>query len=236
MRRGHQVTVLCGTPNYPQGVICEGYEDGKRSCEVLDGVEVIRVKQRPRGKGPVSLLVNYYSFVKNANKEVKRLSKDFDVVFTYQLSPVTSSLPAVNYKIDNHSPVLLYCLDIWPESAKTHLGKLKGVLYGFVRNLSKKVYLNSDRILVTSRPFIEYLHRENGVPINKIGYLPQHADASLLKMDLSAEENGIADFMFAGNIGKGQHLETIVEAVELLGNRSDYKVHIVGDGSRVSLR
>ena len=232
IRRGHQVTVLCGIPNYPQGVIYEGYEDGKRNYEEIDGVEVIRVKQRPRGKGPISLLANYYTFVKYANKEVKRLSKDFDVVFAYQLSPVTSSLPAVNYKKQHGVPILLYCLDIWPESAKTHLGRLKGLLYGFVRDLSKRVYLNSDRILVTSRPFIEYLHRENEVHLDRIGYLPQHADGSLLKMNLSAEENEVADFMFAGNIGKGQHLETIVEAAELLGKRSDYKIHIVGDGSR----
>lgn len=232
VRRGHQITVLCGTPNYPQGVIYEGYEDGKKSREVLDGVDVIRVKQKPRGKGPLMLLANYYSFVRSANKAVKSLGKDYDVVLAYQLSPVTSSLPAIRYKQRNGTPVLLYCLDIWPESAKTHLGKLKSLLYGFVRKLSKKVYLNSDRILVTSRPFIEYLHREDDVPLERMGYLPQHADASLLKMDLSAEENGVADFMFAGNVGKGQHLETIVEAAELLGKRSDYKIHIVGDGSR----
>ena len=232
VRRGYQVTVLCGTPNYPQGVIFEGYEDGKRSLEVLDGVHVIRVKQCPRGKGPFRLLANYYSFVRSANKAVKELENDYDVVLAYQLSPVTSSLPSIKYKHRNKVPVLLYCLDIWPESAQTHLGILKGLLYGFVRNLSKKVYLNSDRILVTSRPFIEYLQKENDVPLDRIEYLPQHADASLLKMNLSAEENGVADFMFAGNIGKGQHLETVVEAAELLGKRSDYKVHIVGDGSR----
>lgn len=232
VKRGHQVTVLCGTPNYPQGVIYEGYEDGKRSREFLAGVEVIRVKQRPRGKGPVGLLGNYYSFVKSANKAVKELEKDYDVVLAYQLSPVTSSLPAIKYKTLHAAPVLLYCLDIWPESAKTHLGRLKGLLYGVVRTLSKKVYLNCDRILVTSRPFIDYLHKENDVPVERIGYLPQHADASLLQMNLNAENNGIADFMFAGNMGKGQHLETLVEAAEILGKRNDYKIHIVGEGSR----
>lgn len=232
VRRGHQVTVLCGTPNYPQGVVFEGYEKGQRSRETLDGVEVIRVRQHPRGRDALGLLINYYSFAKNANKEVDIFSRDFDIVVAYQLSPVTSSLPAVRYKNKYGAPLLLYCLDIWPESAKTHLGKLFGWMYSYVRKLSKKVYLNSDRILVSSRPFITYLNRENEVPIERIGYLPQHADSSLLKMDLEAEENGVADFMFAGNIGKGQHLETLVEAAERIGKRSDYKIHIVGDGSR----
>ena len=37
--------------------------------------------------------------------------------------------------------------------------------------------------------------------------------------------------MFAGNIGKGQKIETIVKATELLKNRKDFIIHIVGDGS-----
>lgn len=100
-----------------------------------------------------------------------------------------------------------------------------------VKLLSKKVYQNCDRILVSSRPFINYLRKENDVLENRFGYLPQHADSSLLVQNLTAEDNGVADFMFAGNIGKGQHLETLVESAEIIGKRQDYKIHIVGDGS-----
>ena len=232
VRRGHQVTVVCGTPNYPKGEYYPGYEDNKRREEEIDGVKVIRCPQTARGHNPLTLLCNYYTFARNANKEVERLQGEYDIVLAYQLSPVTSSLPAVRYKKSHGTPLLLYCLDIWPESARTHLGKKFGWLYGAVRKLSKRVYQNCDRILVTSRPFIDYLSSENEVPEERFGYLPQHADAALLAQDLKAEDNGVADFMFAGNIGKGQHLETLVDAAEILGKRTDYKIHIVGDGSR----
>ena len=232
VRRGHEVTVVCGMPNYPKGKYFAGYEDNKRREERIDGVKVIRTPQKARGQGKLSLLRNYYTFRRNANKEIDRQEGNFDLVLAYQLSPVTSSLPAIRYKEKHGVPVLLYCLDIWPESAKSHLGDKFGWLYGYVRKLSKKVYQNCDKILVTSRPFIEYLSRENDVAPERFGYLPQHADASWLDMDLTAEDNGVADFMFAGNIGKGQHLETLVEAAELLGKSEKYKIHIVGDGSR----
>lgn len=232
VRRGHQVTVLCGMPNYPKGIYFAGYEDNKRKEEEIDGVKVIRCPQKARGHNPLALLWNYYSFLHNANIEIDKLENDFDIVLAYQLSPVTSSLPAIRYKKKYGVPVLLYCLDIWPESAKSHLGKKLGWLYEYVRKLSKEVYQNCDRILVTSRPFINYLSRENDVPEEKFGYLPQHADSSLLEMDMTSPDNGVADFMFAGNIGKGQHLETLVEAAEILGKSEKYRIHIVGDGSR----
>lgn len=232
VRRGHRVTVLCGMPNYSKGEYYPGYEDNRRRGEEIEGVTVVRCPQRARGHNPLSLLRNYYSFVKNANKEIDKLEGDFDLVLAYQLSPITSALPAIRYKKKYGVPILLYCLDIWPESAKSHLGKAFGCLYGYVRKLSQKVYKNCDKILVSSRPFIDYMSQENDVSVNNLKYLPQHADASLLQQDLSSEDNGIADFMFAGNIGKGQHLETLVEAAEILGHRPDYMIHIVGDGSR----
>lgn len=49
-------------------------------------------------------------------------------------------------------------------------------------------------------------------------------------MVMDAEENGIADFLFAGNLGKGQRLDVIINAASELGARNDYKVHFVGDG------
>ena len=58
--RGHEVTVVCGLPNYPKGKIFEGYEN--RFEEVIDGVKVIRCKNVPRGHNPIQLIRNYYSF------------------------------------------------------------------------------------------------------------------------------------------------------------------------------
>ena len=52
----------------------------------------------------------------------------------------------------------------------------------------------------------------------------------MLEMDLEAEKNGIADFMFAGNLGKGQRIDVIIKAAMVLGARKDYKIHLVADG------
>lgn len=237
VKRGNEVTVLCGMPNYPKGQFFDGYttlaECRGRAAEyeAKTGVKVVHVEQKQRGGSPLTLLRNYYSFVKASKKAVKDLPLDFDVVLGYQLSPVTSMFAAAEYKKLHNVPLLYYVLDIWPVSAASMLKSKWNPVYPLVSKWSKKIYQKADRILVTSRPFIDYLHEENCIPVDRMGYLPQHAGDGMIHMDLKSEDNGITDFMFAGNLGNGQRLDVIVNAAAELGARCDYKVHMVGDGS-----
>lgn len=228
VRRGHDVTVLTGRPNYPQGEIYEGYIDVR--YEEIEGVKVIRVPIHPRKHGPAHLAWNYLSYVILGNRAARKLPKGFDIILSYQLSPVTSLYPAVTYKKKHGTPILNYCLDIWPESAQAHVRSDKGLLYRFICRISRYLYQQCDHIAVTSRPFIDYLSEKNGVDINKMSYIPQHADDAYLTLDLSAKDNGTADFMYAGNLGQGQWVDVIIKAAkEIESDR--FKVHIVGDGS-----
>ena len=236
VHRGYEVTIVSGLPNYPRGEIFDGYEkeDAIRKKEddyfQRTGVKVIHCKNVPRGHNPIQLIRNYYSFVKESKKIIRTLSGDFDVVLGYQLSPITSMLAALEYKKLHGTSVLFYTLDIWPVSAEAMLHGKKNPIYWWVKRMSKKIYQGADRILVTSRPFMDYLHHTLNIPTDSMAYLPQHAGTEMLEMDLQAEDNGVADFMFAGNLGKGQRVDVIIKAAALLGKRDDYKIHLVGDG------
>ena len=238
VKRGHEVTVLCGVPNYPKGVVFPGYETAEslelREREYLEktGVKVVHVEQVPRGKNPVQLVRNYVSFVRNSKKLVADSLKlrveseagksqssklytincDYDLVLGYQLSPITSMYAALEYKKLTGVPVVYYTLDVWPVSAEGMLKSKRNPLMWPINKMSRELYQGADRVLVTSRPFMDYLHRVNGIAFDRMAYLPQHADTGMLGMDMSAENNGVADFMFAGNIGKGQRADVIIKA------------------------
>ena len=256
VKRGHEVTVLCGVPNYPKGVVFPGYETAEslelREREYLEktGVKVVHVEQVPRGKNPVQLVRNYVSFVRNSKKLVADSLKlrveseagksqssklytincDYDLVLGYQLSPITSMYAALEYKKLTGVPVVYYTLDVWPVSAEGMLKSKRNPLMWPINKMSRELYQGADRVLVTSRPFMDYLHRVNGIAFDRMAYLPQHADTGMLGMDMSAENNGVADFMFAGNIGKGQRADVIIKAAKVLGKRKDYRIHMLGDG------
>ena len=234
VKRGHDVTVLTGLPNYPKGEIYEGYERAYEKIEEINGVKVLRCKLHPRKSGALNLVRNYISFYFNASKKAKKIKEKYDIVMSYQLSPITSAKPAVAYAKKNNVPLLLYCLDIWPESAQSQIKNTNSLPYKMIAKMSRNTYSACDHIAVTSRPFIDYLHDVNRIDKSKMSYIPQHADKSYLDTDFTAPTADKINFMYAGNLGKGQTLDVIVNAVNELKSRNDFAVHFVGDGSQRS--
>ncbi len=225
--RGHEVAVLTGRPNYPEGKIYKGYESG-HSDEEVNGVRVIRCKIRPRKTGSFNLLLNYMSFWLKANRAVKRLPNDFDVVYSYQLSPVTVSKPANWYAHKYHKPHFLYCLDIWPESVIKDIPP-QSPLYKLITRLSKRIYSSAEMIGVTSPSFIPYLSNLTGFSKDRFAYIPQHArDVGLQQ---KKETDKALHIVFTGNIGASQNLDVLVDAIALIKDKANFKVTVVGSGS-----
>ena len=62
-KRGHKVDVLCGIPNYPNGSYTMGYGIFKKRRETINGVNIYRTFQFPRGKSSKFMMIlNYFSF------------------------------------------------------------------------------------------------------------------------------------------------------------------------------
>ncbi|MBR3955409.1 MAG: glycosyltransferase family 4 protein [Clostridia bacterium] len=229
---GHDVSVLTGLPNYPQGKVPKEYRFLRRRKEEINGVKVKRCFEIGRGNGALTLMLNYASFALSSSLKALFMREKFDLVLSYQLSPITMVLPAVIYKKRKKVPMFLYCLDLWPASALTVVGEGNPIYKGAAK-LSQYLYAQADKIGVTSEPFIDYLHTVCKVPTEKLVYIPQHANGSLLESDLTSEEKQQKIFMFAGNLGKAQSLETVIDAAVLLKERTDFQIHLVGDGSEL---
>lgn len=235
VRRGHEVQVVTGYPNYPEGILYDGYGKGKNIDEVIEKVSVHRCFTVPRETGSVKRLMNYYSFAVSAtayvlSKEcVASDGKPFDVVYCNQLSPVMMADAAIAYKKKYKVPVVMYCLDLWPESLIAGGITRKSAVYNFFHHVSKRIYRQMDKILITSRMFSGYLGEEFGIEEEKIEYLPQYAEG-IFEQIPAREEDGTFNFMFAGNIGVVQSVETVIDAAKML-KEEPVKFHIVGGGT-----
>lgn len=227
VNRGHSVTVLTGIPNYPDGEVYKGYQN-ENFEEIINGVRVIRCASRPRHKGYLNLFLNYLSFYVAANRRLKDIKDDIDVIYTYQLSPITSSQPAVKLARKKKIPLLMYCLDLWPESIVGQISS-KHIIFKVVRNLSAKIYKACDKILVTSPSFIHYLETICSVDSVRLRYVPQHAND--IRSSIFNEAHEGMNFVFMGNVGMSQNVQCFIRACSLIEDRSGFKIHIVGSGS-----
>lgn len=235
VRRGHEVHVVTGYPNYPEGILYDGYGKGKHIDEIIEGVHVHRCFTIPRETGSVKRLMNYYSYAASSTAYVlsKKCAatdgKPFDVVFCNQLSPVMMADAAIAYKKKYKVPVVMYCLDLWPESLIAGGITRESAIYKYYHHVSKRIYKQMDKILITSRMFSDYLRNEFGIKRNVIEYLPQYAEGIFGQIP-PREADGQFNFMFAGNIGAVQSVETVIKAAELLKDEP-VKFHIVGGGT-----
>lgn len=223
---GHEVTVLCQTPNYGYGKTLEGYENGK--TEKINGVRVIRLKTYPRKKGKLSLIHNYFSFQHAANNWARKTNEVFDVIYAWSLSPVlylsAGKILKKRYKI----PYVVHVLDCWPASIYAVLHKKeKGLSRYFLKKWFASYYNSADYMYVSSPSFLTYLEEVCGKKHPPMEYLPQPYGE--IKEKPYPLEKKTHSFLYAGNVGALQLVPNLIEAFAALKNK-DVDFHIFGNG------
>lgn len=230
VKRGHDVTVLTGLPNYPKGYIYPEYKNKKNRHQNIDGVKIIRAKEIGRRKGIFFRFLNYWSFSFFASRLIKKMDGDYDVVIANELSPIMSCKPAIAYKKIFGTKIMMYEMDLWPHSLTAGGIKQNSFIYRHYEKVSSRIYSHFDSIFVSTMEHIEAIKRLKNCQNLMIKYLPQYAEDIFCK-------NGFSfvapyHFSFAGNIGKVQSINTILESANLLRN-DDVVFDIFGDGSEL---
>jgi glycosyltransferase involved in cell wall biosynthesis len=239
VQKGHEVTVLTGLPNYPEGRVLDEYRHGHNRNEVINDVKVIRSFEIGRGNSHVRLFLNYFSYAVSASLKALIMKGKFDVVLVNQLSPVMMGIPAMIYKWRHHKKILFYCLDLWPDSLAAGGVKEGSLIYKLFLKISKWIYKSANMVLVTSSMFKDYFESVLTLNTENIEHLPQYAEdlffqsvnESIVEIAASNESKKY-NFVFAGNIGDMQGVETIIKAANELREHLNITFHIVGDGSK----
>lgn len=231
VKRGNEVKVITDIPNYPMGEVFEGYGLARNRNQTINGVRVHRSFTIPRKTGSIFRVLNYYSFALFSTLYAFLMKEDFDVVFVNQLSPVMMAYAGIAYAKKHKTRLVMYCLDLWPESLVAGGITRGSSVYKLFHRFSEDIYKQFDEILVTSRSFSDYFEKEFGISNTK--YLPQYAEELFTPESCKKEPDEYLDLMFAGNVGTMQNLEVIVEAAKLTQYNEKIRWHIVGDGSEL---
>lgn len=235
-RKGHDVTVLTGWPNYPDGTVFAAYRQDPAQYANFGGVRVVRVPLLPRGRGWVRLILNYLTFALSASilGPWKLRRQRFDAILVYEPSPITVGLPGAVMGAVKRAPMAFWVLDLWPETLKA-VGVVKSEwLLRQVGRLVSFIYRRCDLILAQSRSFIPQIRRQAG-PDRRIAYFPSWAesvfdDTVAKPAPEVATAPGCFTILFAGNIGEAQDFPAVLAAAQALKEHKHIRWLIVGDG------
>lgn len=234
-KRGHNIVILTGLPNYPEGKLYSGYSFLNDRSENWNGIKIYRSRLIPRSKsGAVRLLLNYASFAFFASIKVFSIRERFDKIFVYEPSPITVGIPAIIAKRVFKADIYFWVQDLWPESLTDGGGIKNRIILKLAENLTKYIYNQSRIILIQSEAFRTYIESQ-GINGDKIHYFPNPTE-SFYKVETVSQSirtkfpKGF-NILFAGNIGEAQSFGTLVEAA-LMVKKREYPIYwnIVGDG------
>lgn len=228
-KRGHDVVVLTGLPNYPSGNYYEGYDSKKNCDEIWNDISIFRCKLYPRKKGVLNLIRNYFSFVYQANKKYKQIKDfNFDLIYVFEVSPITVVLPAIKIKKIKKIPIIVNIQDLWPENIIAVTGINNPVINYIINKLVNYIYKYSDVILASSPSFVTKI-QERVTNKDKVKYWPQYSVVNKTTEKSSLYNEDYFNVVFTGNIGEAQGIDIAIKAANELRNE---KIcwHFIGGG------
>ena len=239
VKRGHQVTVVTGIPNYPQGRFLKGYGWFRRRKECYEGVRIIRLPIIPRGKNPLMLVFNYFSFVISGFFWKSFTGVRADQVFIFEVSPMTQALVGVWYAKRRKIPCCIYVQDLWPENVEAAAGVRNRRILGCIDKMADYIYRNCDMILATSQKFVQRIEERKAAFTesgdSKVKFWPQYAEEFYQPAEkkplADLPEDGIFKIVFTGNVGYAQGLDILPDtAVKLQEKGIRCRFVLIGDG------
>lgn len=241
--RGHEVRVLTGYPNYPQGHLYPGYRMRLRDTVQEAGITTTRVPLYPNhGTSASGRVANYVSFAASASAFGLHTMRRLDALWVYN-SPATVALPMWALALGARVPTLLHNMDMWPDSlfATSFLPEHRGgrTVGKALEKWCTGMYASASAVGYIS-PSAGAELASRGVGSAKLKYLPLWADEEIYYPDEAAgaaqrAAMGIASdevvVMYAGALGSAQGVDVLARAVNSLPSETKIRCLVVGSGT-----
>jgi len=234
--KGYDVDVLTLTPTYPLGKVFPGYKNGFFRKDEYQGINIFRVHAVTGYRdSTVKKIFKYINFMIFGSIVSIFIGRRYDYVFGFNLGSLTDMLPAVVISKLYKKPTMFWVQDVWPDSVYAYGFKKTKMLSTLLDAFVKFMHHNITAVAISSKGFESKLepYIKRGLKFN---YAPNWADDLDMDMDpITLSKNQKIHFTFAGNIGKVQNLENIINAFCLLpdGYQKKSQLNIVGDGSNL---
>jgi colanic acid biosynthesis glycosyl transferase WcaI len=234
--RGHQVTVLAGTPHYQLPRVPPGYGWRPFRKEIRQGVRVIRCWAFPKSGGKVAKLLNYSSFTLTSLAAGLFTQRPAAIIIVSP--PFWLGFNALLMRFLRRCAVIYNAQDLFPDAYLASREVRAGWLAGAMSGLMNRLYRAADRITVITESFAEAI-AARGIERGKVVTIPNFVDTTavtpLPRANCFRHRHALDDkfiVMYAGNIGYTHGTEILVDAAAKLAAIPDLLFLVIGGGSK----
>jgi glycosyltransferase involved in cell wall biosynthesis len=226
VKRGHKVTIIASPISYLTGK--RDPEQGRKKRQ--PGISIIRTyTYSALHRSFFHRIFSFLSFMISSFITGMRV-QDVDIIWGTS-PPIFQSLTAWALAKLKRTPFLLEIRDLWPAFAIA-VGVLRQpFLIKASEWLEKFLYRQADLVVVNSPGFIQHT-RERGA--KQIELVPNGSDISMFDAQgvekQSWADSSVYTVLYAGAHGMSNDLETVLKAAQILQDRSDIEVILLGDG------
>ena len=240
VKAGHTVTVVTCAPNFPKGMVFDGYRNLPFQREEMDGISVIRVwSYITANEGFLKRVLDYTSFMATAML-VAPFIRNVDVIVGTSPQFFTA-VAAFAVGAVKHTPYVFEVRDLWPGSIRA-VGAMKhGKVLDALEALELFLYRRAAAVVSVTHSFKDDLVAR-GIDADKIDVITNGVDGQrfqprakdpVLERELGLQGKFVAGYI--GTHGMAHALETILEAAEILATHptgQDIRFIFLGEGAR----
>lgn len=237
VKLGHEVTVLCGFPNHPDGIVPEKYRGHFLYRENIDGINVLRCwLWATPNRGVVKRSISFVSFMLASMLTGACFAPVVDVVVA--TSPqMLCGLSGYFVALAHRKPFVLEVRDLWPKQI-IDLGAVRNpLIIGLLSWVERFMYQRARAVVTVAEATREEII-QRGFPSDKIHTVTNGIDGDFFKplshdQSLRTEHGwtGKTVVMYIGTHGLSHGLTTILDTAELLQSRTDIHFVFVGAGA-----
>lgn len=234
--QGNEVRVITGFPNYPGGKLYPGYRIRIVKHEVMEGIPITRVPLYPsHSHSRIGRIFNYVSFGATSMMYGCVMRWRPDVLYVYH-PPATTGISGAIISAVRRIPFVLEIQDLWPDTLRATGMINNDKVLKLVGRCMRWVYRRASGIIGQSPGFMKHLAKA-GVPEVKRHLIYNWCNEAALSARPQTDWKPPAEFTgrftigFAGNMGKAQGLDAVLDAAALLQEKQpNILLFFVGSG------
>ena len=228
--QGHQVDILTSLPSKD----LNSKKIASEKLEIINNIKIERLDLSIENKNPVKKIINALKLGFRTN--FLALKNKYDIIISTTIPPITGGFFAAFAAYLNKARFVYFCMDLQPEIGKISKDFSNPILYSILKKIDNWSCSRANPVIVHSLDMKNSLLSRSCNKnfrieiINNFSIPTEELNESISKNNLNSNKNKLT-IIFAGNIGRFQSLDKVIDAMICLKGRKDIKLVIVGDGS-----